>query len=482
MMRVSIPQLLDVCSPIYRTIDLRIAAVRNDGAWTNVCAAIRTSHANPHTVRAMHKDLFCRHGAIQSDYFAILTAALPISAWAEFASDIGRGILNIGGLDVRLSSVDVASLTGYVQGPSPSGFLRDPESWPAAHFASGQNDYTLLNRDEVVRAISGYQSPYQAIAALCEAETWPRMNHGYSVLLRLPIYAKLRQVRLEPLEQQLSASVEVHRYLKGIALNVVSTTGVDDVPTKRSMIKLGKRANRVGTIQERQGYTSFTPVNVDDYVETSVWHPVLGDLERRRNSVRSLLPPAAQNLLLEVLKQFCPAEKLQELLTKPNDHGDRKADQSTAFERHVAWVLSLAGFSPIVLGLMENIKAERGQRATVDIIATGGDTLLLVACTIGAPKPEDFSSLAHLRMLLLEKFEEQTTVNAIPVLVSGTTVAERYRVVDNFVIPILDIQQLREITTSLADLSMSTLLQRLAQPDPPSPLIPPSVGYWLEGQ
>lgn len=153
------------------------------------------------------------------------------------------------------------------------------------------------------------------------------------------------------------------------------------------------------------------------------------------------------------------------MLTKPNDQSDGKADQSTAFERHVAWLLSLAGFSPIVLGMSEHMKAGRGQRATIDIIATSGKVLLLVACTIGAPKNEDFSTLWHLRALLTDKLADQTNVNLMPVIVTGSTATERYHAVEGGIgIPIIDTGELREITATLLDLNPSSFLQRIAAP------------------
>ena len=465
MIRVSVADVLAVCSSTYSTIDVRVAVARQGDQWVNALAAVRLSHATPAAVRKGHKELQRRHGVIQTERFALLTSALPFTAWSAICSDLAQGVLHVGDMDIRLSPVELATLTGYVRQPHSGVFLNDSESWPAADFAAGDNTAALLSTDQVMRAVPGYQSPYQAIAAICEAETWPQMRHGYSVLLRLPVFATLADVRLQPVGQILHASVRLHRNLKRVALHILPTSGTGHVPSGRTTITKLTRQTTKGAIQTQSGTTLIPPLREDDIIEMSVWHPAFGELDRRAVCVRELLPPAARNLLLEALKHFCSVAELEEMLTKPYDQKDRKADQSSAFERHAAWLLSLAGFSPIVLGDLEYMKAGRGQRATIDIIATSGNTLLLVACTIGAPKSEDFSSLWHVRALLQDKLADQTNVRIEPVLITGSTATERYHAVEGGIgIPIIGTGELREITASLLDLNSSGFLQRIAAP------------------
>jgi hypothetical protein len=118
-------------------------------------------------------------------------------------------------------------------------------------------------------------------------------------------------------------------------------------------------------------------------------------LARQSHSVGSVLPAAERNPLFEVFKRFCPTADLEEMFTKAGAQRFR-GDQSAAFEQHVAWLLSLLGYRPIVLGPLEHLKSERIQILSIDIIAGQGKALLLVACTLMAPKSEDFTALWHL--------------------------------------------------------------------------------------
>ena len=308
MMRVSVADVLAVCSSTYRTIDVRVAVVRNGDQWANAFAALRLSHTTPAAVRQNHKELQRRYGIVRTQQFAVLAGALPFSNWSALCSDLAQGILRVGDVDVRLSPVDIATLSGHVRPSHSGGFLSDP-AWPGAEFATGENTEALLRADQVIRALPGYQSPYQAIAAICEADTWPRMFHSYSVLLRLPVLAALSEIRIQPVGQTLKASILQHKNLKGVALHILPTSGAAHVPTGWTTItRLTLQATN-GAIQTRCGSTRAPSLHMDDLIEASVSHPALGELDRRTPSVRELLPPAARNLLLEALQQFCSVDQ-----------------------------------------------------------------------------------------------------------------------------------------------------------------------------
>jgi hypothetical protein len=183
--------------------------------------------------------------------------------------------------------------------------------------------------------------------------------------------------------------------------------------------------------------------------------------------VRAILPAAERNLLLETLKCFCPLEALEDLLGNPGAQSLSKGDQSAAFERHIAWVLSLMGFSPIVLGQHEHLKTGRVQQGSVDIIATRGKCLLLVACTIGAPKSEDFVRLWHLRTVLGQELSKTEGVTICPILVTGITNTEAYWPVegDAGAIPIIDVHRLRAFVRALPDGTPDRFLQFLDGPE-----------------
>src|SRR5712692_2319982 len=149
MTRVSVAQVLAVCSSTYRTIDVRLAVVRQGGEWVNAFATIRLNHATIATVRRYQKELQNRHGTIRTEQFALLAIALPFSSWSVLQSELSEGILRIGDENVRLSPLNLPVLDAYVR-PPHSGWLHDPVSWPAVDFATGEDTSALLNADQVI--------------------------------------------------------------------------------------------------------------------------------------------------------------------------------------------------------------------------------------------------------------------------------------------------------------------------------------------
>jgi hypothetical protein len=302
-------------------------------------------------------------------------------------------------------------------------------------------------------------------------DTWPNLNHGYSILLQLPIFAAITGATVQPVQERLDITVRRHSRVKRTRIHVVRTPGPSRIPISRTTITKF-RPDTNDPIRLETGTTRMT-ADKDDYLEVTLTHPTLGELDRHTYPVRALLPAAARNLLLEVLKEFCTTQRLEELLTKPGAQSPGRADQGMAFEHHVAWLLSLVGFSPVVLGQHETFKHDRSVSASIDIIATHDHTLLLLACTISAPKSEDFTMLWHLRTMLASKLADQTNVTILPVLVTGITATETYHSVDGGTgIPIIDTEQLRKIITELPNMTTREFVQSLAAP---LPYQPPSI-------
>jgi len=143
-------------------------------------------------------------------------------------------------------------------------------------------------------------------------------------------------------------------------------------------------------------------MNVDerDSVDVSLLHPNLGELDAFVNyGIRQLVPPIERNIFFEALKFFCPEAELTLLLGSPHKKEPKKLKPAAAFELHVAWLLGCFGLSTAVLGEYEHIVAPetKVQRGSVDILAASQRhrRLVLVACTIGPPKEDDFTNIVN---------------------------------------------------------------------------------------
>ena len=469
MSRVSIAEVLEACASTYRTIDIRVAAIRGQDRWHNAFAAIRLTSLSPAEVRAYHARLGKQHGTIATDQFAIALNVRPFSDWEQVYDDATISVIRVGNLRVDVGSMlALGAQVEYLRPPQPRGRLFDDLQWPSLDITAGENPVGKLRADQLVRTVEacGYVSAYQAIAAICEADTWPNTSHGYNFLLRLPIFAALSEAAITPREAVLRTELRRHKALKNVTVQAVFRARSSQIPRGRAGLARLTRFATDGPFETLAGTTTVPNMAPEDIVELSLAHPTLGELERHTYEVRTLLPAVERNLLLEALKHFCPLATLEDLLTNPGVQHGGKTDQSAAFEQHVAWLLSLFGLSPIVLGRHEHLRAGRGQEGSIDILAKrpGTNTLLLVACTIAPPKHEDFAKLWHLTTILDQALSAEATVKIMPVLVTGTTGTELSKPIDDGTneIPILDINRLRALVNLMPTGNAEHLFEFLA--------------------
>jgi hypothetical protein len=196
------------------------------------------------------------------------------------------------------------------------------------------------------------------------------------------------------------------------------------------------------------GRAAVNTARKEDLIETKVTHEVLGELYSVQDPIWRLVPDVERNVLLAALKRFCPQPELQTLLTKPYEHRPKRLKESSAFELHVSWVLGACGLSVVVLGEYEKLLAEQTsvERASVDILAAGPkrNNLLVTACTIGHPKPEDFTNLAHACEILRREVFPDTSVAVLPIVFTGAVGVRSYEEIeDGFgAVPIVDADRL----------------------------------------
>ena len=178
-------------------------------------------------------------------------------------------------------------------------------------------------------------------------------------------------------------------------------------------------------------------------------HPDLGELHSRVSwNIRTLVSPPERNILFEALKFFCPESKLRLLLGSPHMTKPKKLKPDAAFELHVAWLLGLFGLSTAVLGEYENIFATETKvhRGSVDILAASQrhKKLVLVACTIGAPKEDDFTNLLNTAGIIAREVFAEAAVSVQPLVCSGVRgFAPRKDIVEGLSgLPILDADRL----------------------------------------
>lgn len=232
----------------------------------------------------------------------------------------------------------------------------------------------------------------------------------------------------------------------------------------------------------------FKSVGANEYILTHKDVDGLWDKRVHQWTVRFELPvehsasiaTAERNILLSALRVFCNEAELESLLVDPHNTKPRKLGIAPGFELHVAWLLSLFGFSAILLGDYERLVAPetKAERGSLDILAAhqGRKVLLVVACTMNPPKPEEFSNVRNVREIVLRDAGfAGTDVRVIPVMFTATRGGPLCDRNGTECVPIVDADRLKEFLDFVLHGREEPLFEFLEEPDPE---LPRSIAGW----
>ena len=446
---LSVDELVRILGDTYQTIDVRCAAVRQGQTWVNSLAVIRLTYEEP--ARAEDRLRRLPLSSVQTEGFRIAVEARPFCRWSQLCDEIANGLLRINGLTAKMREpVSLLKQSSYLR--PDSGGLRpfDGVRWPELQICSGPHVGTEMANEQLVRQLGslGFSDAYEAVNSCCEVNVSRGQSHGYDLYLSVPLFATVAALRKLPGENRLQ--VELKRHVKLSAVNAtVMLRGRDfrtGPPAKAWRQVPGfARIGEESPIESLAGTVELPESDDDDSVEVRLVHPDLGVVDTQWHQLRALVPPPERNALLEAFRKFCPDADPERVLTRPHETKSRKLRESAVFELRVTWLLGLFGFCTILLADYEllRVPGTKVQRGSADILAASpdGKTLLIVACTLGTPKDEDFGNLLNVREILLREVFAGTDVSVLPVLFTGAAGCPTYREIESghLYVPILDI-------------------------------------------
>jgi len=327
-----------------------------------------------------------------------------------------------------LSPIALTEQKGCVSQHATDFKYADSHPWPSLMVARTTPDRVKFYDSTVNKELSaiGYSSPNEAIDPVFEAAVIHRDAFNCDFLLYVPVFAFISKMWISQSRRRVYVSVVRHNGVSGlrIALSFHGRDSAHSLTSKGRHIfdQFGLPTSDASVFEETVD-AEIPDLLPEDNVQAVLLSSVVGELWSTSDWVSRLVPPVQRNLLLEALKRFCPEDKLQQLVCSPHTIEPSNLKQSAAFERTVAWLLGLFGFSTISLGEFEYLSApgRKVRLGSVDILAKapGGGTLLLVSCTLGVPKEEDFANLVNMQAILADELLPETTYRILPVLFTG---------------------------------------------------------------
>lgn len=448
--RLSVRELIQRFGQTYRSIDLRTAAVLKGDSWANALTVVRLTYEEPDAARERLLRAVQSHGQVMTEHFRIVVSVRPFSHWEEFLEGIRNGVLQYDDLQFSLRQpITLEEEQNQLQSSSWDIRTVDNTDWPALNIHLGPHQGTELSDERLVREIGalGYPEPYEAINLLCDVSVRQGQSHGYDFYLSAPIFILITDARVVPREKQLAVTVKMHRELRDMK-GVVFLRGRHFTAGQAAKARLPIPVFQMTgeeTITAATGSVELPEIEPTDWIDVKLMHTEIGEVDGHfSREVNTLIPQAERNVLYEVLKRFCPRDELEEIIVRPHARKPRKLDVAAAFERRVAWLLGLLGCPTIVLGEYEHLVVQQTKvrLGSVDILAVtpSGSMLLLVGCTLGALKEEDFGSLLNVRGTLEREVFASTTVHIQPVVFTAAAESPTFKQLEgifNF-IPIIN--------------------------------------------
>lgn len=471
----TVAELLSAVGDTYKAIDIRCAGIREADSWINVMAVVRFTYEDVETAKARIAKLAQDFPSVQTELLRINTDVRPFSEWPEFRAEVETyGVLRVGNHQFKLRKrPDLQQAGGYFQPGYSEIRSFDGRTWPELRIKvdpGGLNPIAEGRFNKEVHLL-GYADVFEAVNGLCELNVSPQ-NTGSDFSMCVPVFATILGIRVNTKEKRIEVDIERHSGFSDLWAMVClrgPSTLVDE-PFRQQKTISNFKNEAEGQIVSAKGSVQFEDLNTEGWLQVRLLHPKVGEVKRDENYVRMFIPPPERNILLEAIKLFCDDAELDNLLIRAYDAKPPRLNESAGFELHVAWLLGMFGFSTAVLGHYEHIVAPntKVRRATVDILAASqrGRCLLAVACTLTAPKTEDFGTLRNARDILVREVFAGTGVRIIPVLFTSATGCPSYdRAEGSFdAVPIMDADQIQKALNLLRTGQEQSFLSYLGNP------------------
>jgi hypothetical protein len=478
-----VSELIETLAVTYGAIDIRSVAIRNDDSRVGALYVVRLTYETVDEAQARLQKLARLFPAVKTKLLRIDSIIRPFSEWAEFCTEVEKGVLRVGECDVIMRArPDVKEPSGYNLRES-SGYLQsghfgmrafDGLDWPTLCLNLGPVGANPLIENRLTRdaQLLGYSDTFEPINRLCELNVSLSQPGGCAFYLSVPAFATVSRLSVNLSEKRVIATISRHNALPDLMAfaGLRGYTAAAGDPLRVQLQVPIVTEKKEGKLLIATASTQFESLDIDDWIRVRLVHPEIGEIKQTENYARLLISPAERNILLEALKRFCGDSELENLLVEPHNVKAPRLNESAAFELHVSWLLGLYGFSTLVLGNYEHIVAPntKVQMASVDILAAKQPdrVLLLVACTLNPAKPEDFGNLRYARAILARETFAGTAVNIIPVLFTAATGGASIDTTDDLLDPVrtVDGDDMLRLLELLGEGQEARFLQFLGNP------------------
>ncbi|MCK4476745.1 MAG: hypothetical protein KAU16_08475 [Methanophagales archaeon] len=420
MKDTKVSDIVDCMKDAYKSIDLRIAAGKENDNWHNGLTVIRFSYLSVKDIQNRFKELESRIGEVKINGFFISHHVIPFENFDELQSQLQQGTIKLENDEVDFGrSIDLLSLQDRF--PTLHPYTIKSEEWPFLEVFNGDHSkiFGRENLEKEIRTL-GFANVYDPINVLLEIGFGGGVT--FDVVVHAPFYGVIQNVDFEG--QTAKIKVKFHERAGDLILHVL-LRGKNHYETIKAKHSFGIEKSEIRGLNKGfklgEKEVELPNATVNDFLFVNLAHKELGEICDFSKSVEDFVKRKKPSVtpMFSTFSRFCNEEEFKKHLVQP--HKVNKPQK--IFERAISWLLSLSGLCSIKLDEYEKLREKETavERGSVDILADYKikDQLFLVNCTIGVPKVEDIDRLNSIRRWLYEELFEDTKLRITPIIFSA---------------------------------------------------------------
>lgn len=412
----SLCSVLEAFKVVLKSIDIRTVAVRPEGGlWKNLITAITISEK---TVTEVEKDQK-KIPIIRNNEFAIfsLASSLDFSLFEKIKEGKILFETTEGNLEVKVEFKDLLTLKASSTGIYHGNFLRATTS--ALEGDRGKL-WDIANNQHREAKRFGYRDIWELFKNTLKIGVSYSEPKDFEV--NIPSFAHIEQASFNG--KLFEVRIKKPLNLSGLQLNL-SLKNRNSQPADILWHE---------TKQVENNEFVFQPYNMIpfDSMEVELIHR---DSALVLDSVSVVVPLAnAVDPILRTVNGFISLDEVKRMLLEPQNCGEHP---DVIFENAIAWLLSIAGFSIIHLGVKvkkvdgKSIQTDRldlennYQVGTADIVAyKESDSLYLIDCDLKGNDTKKIHDLVELQTHFQTAFSEYNQLRIVAVLCSPKDLSE----------------------------------------------------------
>ncbi len=229
--RISSAQLIASFRPLYRCMDIRVAAISEGDRWANALTVVRLSRLPATDIEHRQRMLMDRWGDLELDSIRIDMVAISSHQWEDLAESLRNGSLPLAGIDIAFpETVDLSAIEMRDYG------VKQEEEWPhRIGIATRRDSLRWEQYDADVIRSKKFLSTLNALSTLLGLENFSRDN-STQLFLSVPIYAAIRRFGFAASACEFVAEFDTN--LSDLMVSVYSTIGDSHTVRDRQNVDL----------------------------------------------------------------------------------------------------------------------------------------------------------------------------------------------------------------------------------------------------